>query len=138
MNDINFPMDWTTTALEGAFPGLTDEFGYDNPVTTVFKNVGAPRFVFKKGELQLEFTMQVEIYIDDKWVNTVTFRDMLLDFDMKIEDFWLKVDWKKVTLAQVEIEVGCAFGIIKENTVTHIEDFAYFVFNTARTLTEEV
>lgn len=52
-------MDWTTTTLDAGIPGLVDIYDYDVPLTTMFRNRGAPRFIFNKSEMKVLFTIEV-------------------------------------------------------------------------------
>jgi len=51
----NFPIDFTSTTMEAVFPGLTDEIGFDVPLNLRFVSRGAPRILFQKDELELNF-----------------------------------------------------------------------------------
>lgn len=51
--DSGFPIDWTSTELEGALPSLCDNIGYDVPLSAKFMNRGAPRFIFNKDEMSI-------------------------------------------------------------------------------------
>ena len=42
-----FPVDWTTTNLEGAVSGLCEYVGYDKNLSARFRNLGAPKYMFK-------------------------------------------------------------------------------------------
>ena len=44
--ETNFPVDWTSTQLEGALPGFTSIAGYDKPLSMTFMNEGTPLFNF--------------------------------------------------------------------------------------------
>lgn len=61
----NFPVDWTTTQLEGCVPGICDLVGYDVPMDTVFKNKGAPRLVISENQLKIRYSMTAELYKSD-------------------------------------------------------------------------
>ena len=39
-----FPIEWTSTNLEGAVAGIVDSVGSDKPFSVRFMNIGAPRF----------------------------------------------------------------------------------------------
>jgi hypothetical protein len=53
----NFPIDLTSTQLEGAIPSLCDIVGYDVPLSLTFMNEGAPKFVFNKDVMSVKFNM---------------------------------------------------------------------------------
>ena len=43
-----FPIEWTSSQLEGAIPDLCEYVGYDMPLSARFKNLGAPVFGLHK------------------------------------------------------------------------------------------
>jgi len=90
-------MDWTTTTLDAGIPGLVDIYDYDVPLTTMFRNRGAPRFIFNKSEMKVLFTIEVLFFLEkdsgQEPICTVVLNDILLDFDMKIENMWLNIEW---------------------------------------------
>jgi len=61
----HFPIDWTSTQLEGAIPSLCDAIGFDVKLSSRFKNKGAPKFVFKREEMSIKFDMIMELYDKD-------------------------------------------------------------------------
>lgn len=48
MKNNSFPIDWTSSQLEGAIPELCEFVGYDMPLSSRFKNLGAPIFTLNK------------------------------------------------------------------------------------------
>ena len=48
MKNNSFPIDWTSSQLEGAIPELCEFVGYDMPLSPRFKNLGAPIFTLNK------------------------------------------------------------------------------------------
>lgn len=129
--DGKFPLDWTTTTLEAGIPGLVDVFDYDVPLTSVFKNIGAPRFVFSKEEMNVLFSMDIDIFLEkdngdeSEEIFTIELRDILIDFDMELEDMWLNNEWKNIQLgsAKVSSRFPKAQSLIGEKTNQFIDDF---------------
>ena len=52
-----FPIDFTSTTLEGVFPGLTDDIGFDIPLSIRFISRGAPMILFSKDKLEVNLNM---------------------------------------------------------------------------------
>jgi len=76
-------------------PGLADYAGWDLPMSAIFKNVGAPRFVFNSEEMSVLFSMEVDYYTEDfsEMLMTITYNDIYIDFDMWLEAMKLKFEW---------------------------------------------
>lgn len=91
----DFPIPFTTTQIDGAVPGLADYAGWDLPMSAIFKNVGAPRFVFNSEEMSVLFSMEVDYYTEDfsEMLMTITYNDIYIDFDMWLEAMKLKFEW---------------------------------------------
>jgi len=49
--EYDFPLDFTSTTLDSAVPGLVDVVGYDKNLSAIFFNNGAPRFIFTPDEM---------------------------------------------------------------------------------------
>jgi hypothetical protein len=42
-----FPVEWTSTNLDGPVSGLGAHIGFDKNLSARFRNVGAPKYTFK-------------------------------------------------------------------------------------------
>jgi len=73
--------------MEAFMPGITENVGYDVPLSARFKNIGAPRFIFNKENAKVKFSMEVEVWDKDyqELYLTIRYRDLILDFDMWLE-----------------------------------------------------
>ena len=58
----NFPLDFTSTVLDSAVPGLVDVIGYDINLSARVFNNGAPRFIFSENEMFVTYSLAVDIY----------------------------------------------------------------------------
>jgi hypothetical protein len=96
---MHFPIDWTSTQLEGAIPSLCDAIGFDKPLSSRFKNKGAPKFIFKKEEMSIKFDMIMELY-DQNFTEhylDVVYHGMFIKFKMDLtSDLMLLVDWESI------------------------------------------
>lgn len=93
-----FPIAWTTTNLEGAVPGVIEKFGKDRKFSIGLSNIGAPRFHFTKDEMKVLYSVQVDYYdeeMTEKWL-TMHLKDLLLDFDLTLQDTDLMLEWQKI------------------------------------------
>ena len=102
---LNFPIEWTSTQLEGAVPGLCNVIGYDVKLNTRWMNNGAPRFIFNKDEMKIKFDMIVEVYNEEynQMFMEIHYNGMEIDFGMKLSDTKLMVNWQNITLDSAEI-----------------------------------
>jgi len=82
----NFPMDFTSTVLDSAVPGLVDVIGYDVNLSARFFNRGAPRFIFTKDEMYVTYSLAVEIFNEDftKKLFKVYYDDVEVKFSMEL------------------------------------------------------
>ena len=107
MQDNHFPIDWTSTQLEGAVDGICDAIGYDIPLSARFINEGAPRFVLTKDDLSVRYNMLVEVYdenFNEKYLD-MHFKDVFVKFDMNLnDDFLLQVDWNDIEMDKATID----------------------------------
>lgn len=96
MKNNSFPIDWTSSQLEGAIPELCEYVGYDMPLSSRFKNLGAPIFTLNKQELRVNFSMQVEVFDENFTSNflTITFENIIIDFTMKVEKMKIITEWQ--------------------------------------------
>ena len=110
MAGIEFPIHWDTTTLEAFMPGLTDYVGYDIPLSARFKNVGAPRFIFNKENMNVHFSMEVEVWDKDyhELYMTIKYHDLVIDFDMWLEhpvgQNEIELYWNKIEMDHAEID----------------------------------
>jgi len=83
----HFPIPWDSTTLEDFIPDITDFIGYDVPLSARFKNVGAPRFIFNREQMQVNLNMEVELWDEDyqDYFLTIKYHDVHIDFDMWLE-----------------------------------------------------
>jgi hypothetical protein len=61
----NFPLDFTSTTMEAAVPGLTDVIGFDVPLSARFFNRGAPKFIFTTNEMYITYNLAADIFNED-------------------------------------------------------------------------
>jgi len=83
-----FPLDFTSTTLEAAVPGLTDIIGFDVPLSARFFNRGAPRFIFTKDEMYVTYNLAVDIFTEDfsRKLFKVHYDNVEVKFDMVLEN----------------------------------------------------
>lgn len=92
----DFPLDFTSTTMEAAVPGLTDVIGFDMPLSARFFNRGAPRFVFSPGEMYLTYNLDADIYDEEftKKLFKLHYDNVEIRFDMVLEEnVHLNVEW---------------------------------------------
>ena len=96
-----------TTQLEGAIPGLCDAAGYDKPVSIVFSNSGAPRFIFKHDDLSIKFDLMVSLYdreFTQKYVD-ITMKGLLIKFKVRLDqDMNVFTDWENIQMDSAEVK----------------------------------
>lgn len=126
----DFPIPFTTTQIDGAVPGLADSAGYDVPMSAVFKNLGAPRFVFDDEEMSVLFSMEVDYYYDDfsEKIMTITYNNMYIDFDMWLEDMKLKIDWWSIRMDSAHVQSDIIEDLELTNADKHVEDYFNWAF----------
>ena len=103
---INFPIEFTSTQLEGAVPGLCNSIGYDVKLDTRWSNVGAPKFIFGNGNVKVLFSMLIEVYdrAHSKQYMDIHYDGMEVDFNLALgSDMFLNIDWNKIKLARARI-----------------------------------
>lgn len=107
MVEINFPIEWTSTQLEGAVPDLCNSIGYDVPLSARFKNLGAPKFVFQPENMQINFGLEVEVWnqnFSQKFL-TFKFKKVIIDFDMRLDKkMILYTTWNNLQVDDVHVE----------------------------------
>lgn len=101
-----FPLDFTSTTMEAAVPGLTEVIGFDVPLSARFFNRGAPRFIFTKDEMYVTYNLAVDIYNEDfsRKLFKLYFDNVEVKFDMKLDNFLLTVDWEQVSMQNARLE----------------------------------
>jgi hypothetical protein len=62
--NLEFPIDFTTSAFEALIPEITNVFGYDLPLTCVFRTNGAPRFNLTQNEITILFSMDIVVFLE--------------------------------------------------------------------------
>jgi len=76
---------------------------------SVFKNVGAPRFIFSETEgLELLFNIDVDVHLEslpetDPPVLVFHFEGIHVDFGMLLENMVLNVDWRKIEVDDIKV-----------------------------------
>ena len=126
--EYNFPLDFTSTVLDSAVPGLVDVVGYDVSLSARFFNRGAPRFIFTKDEMYVTYNLAVEIFNEDfsKKLFKVYYDNMEVVFSMVLENsFELNIEWETVTMGQARME-DCEqlFSIRDQDKADqHMQDF---------------
>ena len=106
MKDNSFPIDWTSTQLEGAVPSLCESIGYDVPLSTKFSNEGAPRFIFSQNEMQIHYDMMVEVWDQEYRTRFLDlhFHELVIKFKMQLlSNMTLMVDWESIQLQEAHI-----------------------------------
>jgi len=102
----NFPLDFTSTTMEAAVPGLTDVIGFDVPMSARFYNRGAPRFIFTKNEMYVTFNLAVD-YFDENFTKKmfkIYYDNVEVKFDMVLENnFELNVNWESITMEDARL-----------------------------------
>lgn len=97
MKDANFPIEWTSTQLEGAVSGLCDAIGFDVPLSVRVMNQGAPRFIFRKDHVNIQFNMQVDVFSQDyseKYLE-IHYKNLEIDFFMTLDENDCQDKWKE-------------------------------------------
>lgn len=127
-SDNDFPLDFTSTTMEAAVPGLTDIIGFDVPMSAKFTNRGAPRFIFTIDEMSVMFNLDVEYYTEDysRKLFKIHYDNILVKFDMTLENnFDLRVMWQEITMEDARIEDDQNMFTIRdqEKADQHIMDF---------------
>jgi hypothetical protein len=109
-----FPFDWTSTQLDGIVQGITDVLGYDIPISVVFGNVGAPRFMVKKDEQTVIFNVSMAMYPDHKIyeehrILTAFINNVEVKFGVNFEytdQTFITFDWRNITLGSANVDLG--------------------------------
>ena len=106
MKKNNFPIDWTSTQLEGAIPGITEAIGYDVPLSCKFVNEGAPKFIYTRDEISINYDMTVEVYdqaLQNKFLD-IHFHGLIIKFKMELlSNMTLMVDWESIHMTGAEV-----------------------------------
>lgn len=67
--------------------------------------MGAPRFHFSPGEMKVLYSVQLDIYdeeMTEKWL-TMYLKDILLDFDLILQESNLMLEWQKVRMGSATV-----------------------------------
>lgn len=125
-----FPIDFTTTQIEGAVPDLTLYTEYDLPMSAKFKNLGAPRFIFNDEEMSVLFDMEVEFFDEgfDTKLMSINYYDMYIDFDMWLEDMELKFEWFEIEMGSAEVKSDLIENLEETNANQHVVDYFNWAF----------
>ena len=94
---MDFPLDFSSTTMEAAVPGLTDIIGFDVPLSGRFFNNGAPKFIFNKNEMYITYNLAADIYNEDysEKLFKVYYDNVEIKFDMELDkNFNLNVAWE--------------------------------------------
>jgi len=107
MQQNGFPIDWTTTQLEGAIPGIGAAYGYDVPLSCKFQNEGAPKFIFTGDEMEINYDMTVQVwnknYVDH--LMDIHFHGLVIKFKMQLlSNMTLMVDWESIHMSGAHVE----------------------------------
>ena len=83
----NFPLDFTSTTMEAAVPGLTDVLGFDEPLSARFFNRGAPKFIFSPNQMYITYNLAADIFNEDfsKRLFKVYYDNVEVKFDMTLD-----------------------------------------------------
>ena len=84
MKSSGFPVEMTSTQLEGAIPHLTEAVGDDKNLNARFMNYGAPRFIFSESHMSVTYSLLVDLY-DESYqekVASILFNDVTISFKM--------------------------------------------------------
>lgn len=126
-----FPIAFTSTQLEGAIPDLCDFIGYDVPLSGRFKNVGAPRFVFNNEAMTIKYSMEVEVWDEafTKQYLTLTYHDIVIDFDMKLKDMHLRTEWHKIQMSHAEVRSDIVTTLAKTRANAKVTNYFNWAFD---------
>ena len=126
----DFPIPFTTTQIDGAVPGLADYAGYDVEMSAIFKNIGAPRYIFNSEEMSVLFSMEVDYFTEDysEKLMTITYNDIYIDFDMWLEDMELKLEWWSIKMGSAHVQSDVIENLQSSNADKHVEDYFNWAF----------
>jgi hypothetical protein len=99
-------------------------------MSVVFKNLGAPRFVFNSEEMSILFSMEVDYYLEDysEKLMTISYNDIYIDFDMWLEGMMLKVDWWSIRMGSAHVDSDVIEDLEYSNADKHVEDYFNWAF----------
>lgn len=99
MKKNNFPLEMTTNQMEGAIPKFTKYAGYDKEISTIFRNIGAPRFQFDDNKMMtITFSMEVDLYDEffDNKLASLQFYDIVIECEMWLDGMNLDFKWLNI------------------------------------------
>lgn len=130
-NKIRFPIHWDSTNLEDFIPELTDYIGYDVPLSARFLNIGAPRFIFNKQEMKIKFSMEVQVFDEDFKEHFLTFKyyDLIVDFDMWLENMNLQTEWFSIEMDHAEVTSDIVDNLERTHANKRITQFFNYAFD---------
>lgn len=105
--EYDFPLDFTSTTLDSAVPGLVDVIGYDVSLSARFFTKGAPKFIFTPDKMYVKFDMAVEYWDEGftKKLFKVYYDQIEIAFKMELKDsFNLDIDWETIAMKSARIE----------------------------------
>lgn len=131
LNRINFPIHWDSTNLENFIPDLTDYIGFDVPLSARFKNVGAPRFVFNREEMNIKFSMDVEVWDEDykNYILTIRYNDVHVDFDMWLENMNIITNWNTIKMKDAMVTSSIVKNLERGHANRKVTQFFNYAFD---------
>lgn len=129
-NSLRFPIHWDSTSLEDFIPELTDYIGYDVPLSARFRNIGAPRFIFNKHEMQIKYSLEVEVWDKDfkELYMTFKYHDIEIDFDMWLEGMNVMTEWYTIKMDHAEVTSDVVDNLERTHAnrrITHFFNLAW-------------
>jgi hypothetical protein len=133
MQNSQFPLDLTTNQLGGAIPGLIEYAGEDKKLSTKFKNIGAPRFIFND-EKQMSVTCNLLVdYYDEEYLTkfaSITYYNMTIDFDMWLDkNNTLNFVWNTIEMESARVTSDVIPGLDTPETNRHVQDYFNWSFD---------
>jgi hypothetical protein len=130
LKEVEFPLHWDSTTLENFVPDFTSYVGYDVPLSARIKNFGAPRFVFDKENMIVKFSMEVEVWDEDynDMFLTIKYNDVVIDFDMWLEDMTVLTNWNTIKMDHAEIRSDLVKNLDRSHADKRVTNYFNYAF----------
>ena len=134
MKANGFPIEMTSNQLEGAIPQFTKYVGEDVSLSAIFKNIGAPKFIFDGDkEISIQFSMEVDLYDEfyDNLFATLQFFDVIIEFDMWLDGMTLNFNWNNIQMGKASVgSARVPADVLEDNDADqHVEDYFNWSFD---------
>lgn len=131
LEEVEFPIHWDSTTLENFIPDFTSHVGYDVPLSARIKNLGAPRFIFDKEEMNIKFGMEVEVWDEDfrEYFLSIKYHDVMIDFDMWLEGMNILTDWNTIKMENAEINSDMLRDFERTHANKRVTQFFNYAFD---------